>query len=113
MPEPGVALAVGARFEAVARRLADKVAFDGEGRSLTFAALESTTRAIAARVERAACGRDGCVALLFARKGPCLQAMLAVLRCGRAYVPLDTVDPDERLRFILRDCAPAVLLAER
>jgi len=105
--------AFGTRFEAVARRRARHVAMAGEGRTLDYATLEGTTRAIAARIERAANGREGFAALHFQRKTPCLQAMVASLRCGRAYVPLDPVDPDPRLRFVLRDCAPAVLVTER
>lgn len=105
--------AFGARFEAVARRRARHVALAGEGRTLDYATLEATTRAIAARIERASGGREGFAALHFQRKTPCLQAMVAALRCGRAYVPLDPVDPDPRLRFVLRDCAPAVLVTER
>jgi len=104
--------AFGARFEAVVRRRSSHPALVGEGRSLDYTALEATTRAIARRIETAAAGKSGFAALHFERKTPCLQAMLAALRCGRAYVPLDPVDPDERLRFVLRDCEPAVLVTE-
>lgn len=113
MPAPGSTLALGERFEAVARRRGDGIAMAGDGRALDYATLEATTRAIAARIDRAAATGAGFVALLFERKTPCLQAMLAALRCGRAYVPLDPVDPDERLRFALADCAPRVLVTER
>ena len=102
----------GTRFEAVARRLGDKPALVGDGRTLDYATLESTTRAIAARIESAAAGLPGFVALLFSRKTTGVQAMTATLRCGRAYVPLDGDDPDERLDFVLRDCEPVVLLVD-
>ena len=106
------AQAFGARFEAVARRCPHKAALVEDGRTLDYATLESTSRAIAARVDAAAAG-SGFAALLFQRKSPTVQAMVACLRSGRAYVPLDADDPDARLSVILRDCAPAALLVDR
>ena len=113
MAEESQARAFGARFEDVARRLPLKAALVDEGRAIDYATLESTSRAIAARSEAAAAGRPGFAALLFSRKTPTVQAMVASLRCGRAYVPLDGGDPDERLDFVLRDGAPAILLTDR
>ena len=102
-----------ARFMEVARRLPREPALVGDGRTLDYATVESTTRAIAERIETAAAGRPGFVALFFSRKTVGIQAMNAALRGGRAYVPLDGDDPDERLRFVLRDCEPVALLADR
>lgn len=113
MAEQSQARAFGARFEDVARRLPHKTALVEDGRAIDYATLESRSRAIAARVEAAAAGRPGFVALLFPRKTPMVESMVGALRCGRAYVPLDTGDPDERLRFVLRDAAPVALLVER
>jgi amino acid adenylation domain-containing protein len=104
--------AFGERFEAIVRRLPRKPAIEEDGCAIDYATLESTSRAIASRIETAAAGRPGFVALLFSRKAPTVQAMVAALRCGRAYVPLDNADPDERLRFALSDAAPVALLVE-
>ncbi|HST59634.1 MAG TPA: AMP-binding protein, partial [Longimicrobium sp.] len=38
--------------------------------------------------------------------------VLAVLKAGGAYLPLDPAYPEERLRYTLEDCAPAALLTE-
>ena len=111
--EESRARAFGARFEDVARRLPHRAALVEDGRAIDYATLESTSRAIAARIEAATAGRPGFAALLFSRKTPTVQAMVASLRCGRAYVPLDGGDPDERLGFVLRDGAPAILLTDR
>jgi non-ribosomal peptide synthetase component F len=113
MAEESRARAFGARFEDVARRLPHKAAIVEDGHAIDYATLESTSRAIAARIEAAAAGRSGFAALLFSRKTTTVQAMVASLRCGRAYVPLDGGDPDERLGFVLRDGAPAILLTDR
>jgi non-ribosomal peptide synthetase-like protein len=50
------------------------------------------------------------VALLLPRSEDLYVALLAVLKAGAAYVPLNPDYPTERVRFILADCAAALLL---
>ncbi len=42
-----------------------------------------------------------------------LVALLAVMKAGGAYVPLDPAFPVDRLRFMISDAVPAVILTER
>ena len=42
-----------------------------------------------------------------------LVALLAVMKAGGAYVPLDPAFPVDRLRFMISDAGPAVILTER
>ncbi|WP_460734464.1 non-ribosomal peptide synthetase, partial [Lysobacter tyrosinilyticus] len=52
------------------------------------------------------------VALLLRRGPELVQAMVAVLKAGGAYVPLDPAAPAERLRDLLGDSAPRVVLTQ-
>jgi len=102
-----------ARFLAVASRQRDRPAIVEAGRTVDYATLESRSRDLAAHVVAATRGRPGFAVLLFERRIPTVESIVGALRAGRAYVPLDARDPDERLRFIAKDCAPAIVLTER
>src|SRR5207237_327820 len=53
---------------------------------------------------------DERVALCLPREPEMVVALLAVLKAGGAYVPLDPAYPVERLRFMLDDSGPTVLI---
>src|ERR1700739_910419 len=52
--------------------------------------------------------RGGCVSLLFSRSVEAIVAIVAVLKTGAAYVPIDPVVPAARIGFVLEDAAPVV-----
>jgi amino acid adenylation domain-containing protein len=52
------------------------------------------------------------VAVLLERGAESIVALLAVLRAGAVWVPLDPDTPDRRLALILEDAAPAMVIAE-
>ena len=51
-------------------------------------------------------GPGQCVALLFTRSAEAVIAMLAVLKSGAAYLPIDPAVPAARIEFMLADAAP-------
>ena len=51
-------------------------------------------------------GPGQCVALLFNRSAQAVVAMLAVLKTGAAYLPIDPAYPDARIGFMIADAAP-------
>ena len=46
------------------------------------------------------------MALLLSRSAEAIVAMLAVLKTGAAYLPIDPAHPDARIGFMLDDAAP-------
>ncbi|WP_131732593.1 non-ribosomal peptide synthetase [Actinomadura formosensis] len=58
-------------------------------------------------------GPEQYVALLLPRSAELVIAVLAVLKAGAAYLPLDPGLPARRLRYMLDDARPALLLAPR
>ncbi len=87
----------------------DAVAVSGPaGESLTFAELEAAVTATAARLVAEGVGADTPVALALHRTPDWVVALLAVLRAGGAFVPLDPAQPAARRERILADSGAAV-----
>ena len=55
-------------------------------------------------------GPGRCVGLLLPRSAEAIVAILAVLKTGAAYVPIDPAHPDERIGFVLADAAAVVVI---
>ncbi|MCD9032331.1 amino acid adenylation domain-containing protein [Luteimonas sp. Y-2-2-4F] len=79
--------------------------------TLTYAELDRRTRALARALQARGVGRDGVVAVALPRSLELVIALVAVLRAGGAYLPLDLAHPKERLARILRSARPACVLA--
>jgi amino acid adenylation domain-containing protein len=104
---------IGARLLALARSSPSRIAMSDGYARISFAELDAAADAIAARIVAAAGKREGTVCLLFEDRIAAVQAIFGAGRSGRAYVPLDARDPDERLRFIAEDCEPVAVVTER
>jgi amino acid adenylation domain-containing protein len=55
---------------------------------------------------------EGRVALIFDHNAPMIAGMLAAMRAGKAYVPLDPGYPEQRLQMMLQDSSPEAILIE-
>jgi arthrofactin-type cyclic lipopeptide synthetase A/arthrofactin-type cyclic lipopeptide synthetase B len=100
-------------FEAQARRTPDAVAVVSEAGALSYAALDERASQLARRLRQQGVGSEARVALLMERGLEMVIALLGVLKAGGAYVPIDPTNPSERVRFMLRDSAPMVVLMQR
>lgn len=113
---PEASPCVATRFEAVAAESPDAVALveAATGRSLTFRALDRAANALAFRLQDAGVGPGDIVALHLPRGGDHVSAILAVLKLGAAFLPLDPDLPDDWLAGLVRRAgAKAVISADR
>lgn len=78
---------------------------------LDYATLEARSFALAAQLRAMAVGPGSVVAVALPRSLELVIALVAVLRAGAAYLPLDLAHPDERLARILASAQPACVLA--
>jgi amino acid adenylation domain-containing protein len=76
---------------------------EGDGQSITYADLNARSNQIAVLLREMGAGPESSVGILFERSIDMFAAVLAVLKAGAAYVPLDTSFPEERLNFMIED----------
>jgi amino acid adenylation domain-containing protein len=88
------------------------VEVEGDGESLTFRQLLDRSGRLAHHLRALGVGRDGLVGVAAERSPEMVVGLLAVLRAGAAYVPLDPDYPAERLAFMLADSGVRVLLTQ-
>lgn len=88
----------------------NRVAVTCNGSSLTYAELAASVDALASELLAADVGPGSLVGVCVNRSTAMLTALLAVLRCGAAYVPLDPAFPAERLEYMLEHSRLRVVL---
>ncbi|HKT04207.1 MAG TPA: amino acid adenylation domain-containing protein, partial [Rugosimonospora sp.] len=98
-------------FEAQVRRTPDAVAVTCDREGLRYAQLDAAANRLAHRLIEAGAGPERVVALALPYGVDLLVAILAVLKSGAAYLPLDPGYPPERIAFMLADSRPVALLA--
>lgn len=93
-----------------ARRSPDAPAVIDAHGTLSYARLDHLVTALAHRLVAQGVGPETRVVVALPRTAQLVVALLAVLRAGGCYVPLDLTHPVDRLRIILADAAPEVVL---
>ncbi|MEM1290627.1 MAG: amino acid adenylation domain-containing protein [Cyanobacteria bacterium P01_H01_bin.162] len=102
-------------FEAQAARTPDAIAVvfdDLEPQQLTYAELNHRSNQLAHHLQALGVGPEMIVGICLARSPEMIIALLAVLKAGGAYLPLDPAYPPERLSFMLADSQAAVLITK-
>ncbi|WP_274918736.1 non-ribosomal peptide synthetase [Streptomyces sp. WZ-12] len=79
--------------------------------TLTYAQLEARANDLAHHLSGRGIGPEDLVALALPRSADMIVAILAVLKTGAAYLPLDPAYPPARISFMLDDAAPAFLIS--
>ncbi|HEU0076497.1 MAG TPA: amino acid adenylation domain-containing protein, partial [Longimicrobiaceae bacterium] len=99
-------------FERRAASHPDAVALVGAGERLTYAELNDRADVLARALRAAGVGPEGVVAICAERSVQMVVGILAVLKAGGAYLPLDPAHPADRLGFMLRDARARALLTQ-
>ncbi|WP_249645169.1 non-ribosomal peptide synthetase, partial [Nocardia sputi] len=97
-------------FAAQVARTPNSVALVFDNRTWTYKELDGSSTRFAHRLIGCGVEPGDRVALLLPRTEHPFVAVLAALKAGCAYVPLDPSYPDRRLAFVLRDAAPAAVV---
>nr|WP_218170644.1 non-ribosomal peptide synthetase [Pseudomonas gingeri] len=105
-------LTVHQRVEAQALAQPQALAAVCQGQQLTYDELNRRADTLAHHLCESGVQPDDRVAIVARRGLDTLVGLLAILKSGAGYVPIDPAHPAERLRYLLDDCAPVAVLTQ-
>ncbi len=97
-------------FEEQVEKTPDAVAVVFEGETLTYRELNARANRLAHRLRRRGAGPETLVGVSAERSFEMVVGLLAILKAGAAYVPLDPALPAERLSYMIEDAGIELLL---
>ncbi|MCX2933579.1 amino acid adenylation domain-containing protein [Mycobacterium sp. CVI_P3] len=103
-------LSIPALFATQVARVPDSPALTWGERSWTYRELDEATDRFAHLLAGNGIGPGQRVALLLPRSADAIVSILAVLKTGAAYVPIDPAAPSARMQLVLGDAAPAAAI---
>jgi amino acid adenylation domain-containing protein len=104
-------LCLHALFERRAADAPDAIALTFEGASFDYRTIDAAANRLARHLRGLGAGPGTRVAIVAERGPELLVGILAILKSGSAYVPMDPDVPAHRLRHVLSDCRPIAVLA--
>ncbi|OME00565.1 hypothetical protein BSK54_15895, partial [Paenibacillus odorifer] len=91
----------------------DQIAVINHNNNLTFHELNVEANKLAHRLQQMGASSNTLIGLYMERSLEMVIAMLAIVKSGAAYVPIDPTYPSERVENILKDAAIKILLTDR
>ncbi|MCV7117187.1 amino acid adenylation domain-containing protein, partial [Mycobacterium nebraskense] len=108
---PATPVSIPGLFAAQVARTPGAVAVTFDGRSMTYREVDRASNRLAHLLIGHGVGRGQCVAVLFNRCADAIVAILATLKAGAAYLPIDPAHPPARIEFMMADAAPIAAIA--
>ncbi|GAB3542052.1 non-ribosomal peptide synthetase [Spirosoma fluminis] len=91
----------------------EKTALLVNGKSLTYQELDQKANQVAHRIQQQGIGVGDVVGVSLDRSPELIVTLLAILKAGAAYVPIDPAYPQDRIAFMLADSAAGMLITSR
>lgn len=104
---------IGSLFAEVAAAAGDAPAIVDRDRQVSYRELDVCSAALAARLRALGVERGALVAVSAERSIEFVVALVAIVKCGAAYVPLDPDYPQDRLRLMVDDTGVAAIVTGR
>ena len=100
-------------FEEQVVRTPDRLAIWDDRQKVTYSELNQKANKLARHLHDSGAVEGSLVSICIERSTDLLVAMLAILKAGCTYIPLDPIYPKDRLALILEDGNPVVMLTEK
>jgi amino acid adenylation domain-containing protein/non-ribosomal peptide synthase protein (TIGR01720 family) len=97
-------------FQTQVTRTPDATALVFRDTALSFAEVNARANRLAHHLIAHGAAPEQVVALVLPRSAEMVVAILAVMKAGAAYLPVDPSQPSERIRFLLADAAPVFVI---
>ncbi len=111
-PGPAASASIQALFEAQAERTPEAMALRAGEQQFSYRDLNQGSNQLARYLQRLGVEAGTAIGICLEPGAEAIAAMLAILKAGCWYVPLDPHHPVERLQFILADAGIQVLLTQ-
>lgn len=99
-------------FEEQVKRTPDKAALVFEGEKLTYDGLNKKSNQLARLLRDRGVKAETIVAVMAEQSLEMIVAIMAVLKAGGAYLPIDPKYPDDRIKYMLKDSKAVLLLTQ-
>ena len=100
-------------FDANVCRYPDHIAVEMDNDALTYRELEAKVSRVAGILMESGCGPEKIVGLYTDRSIDMIIGILAILKAGAAYLPLDPEYPPERIKYMLEDSGAVLVLTQK
>lgn len=107
-----VPLTIARQFEAQAKQSPDAEALIFEDRRLSYVELNRRANKLAHYLRKQGVGDEAIVGLCLERGPALLIAMIGVMKTGAAYLPIDPDMPAGRVRIMIEDARPALIVSQ-
>lgn len=99
-------------FETRASEYPDKVALIFDGREMTYRSLNERANKLASLLRKKGASPDSIIGIIAERSFELIIGIMAILKSGSAYLPIDPAYPAERKQYIIDDSGAQILLTQ-
>ena len=98
-------------FENTVEKYPDNIAVQFNNETITYSELNKKANRLARYLKSLGVGINDFAAIFLSRTPDMYVTMLAILKTGAVYIPIDPKYPAERVHFILADCNARILIS--
>jgi len=103
---------VHAVFEEQVKKYPDKIALKYQKQEITYNELNTRSNSLSHYLQKSGAGPEMLVAIALKRNIKMVISVLAVLKVGAGYLPIELNHPDERIKYLLKDSGVKILITE-